>query len=648
MSSGYPAASSEDGRSATGTGRRRRSARALPVAQSIYDWCILILLGAAPLAGMWLFGGVRWWSVGPLMMGVFLAGVLFCVRPLLFGQAWHVRIPPGSALLLAFLVYVALLVPRAAVPYDAHLEVLKSVTLVVALWGWTGLAGNLGRWRWLLAGLLLAVTVMAWYAIVQEAHGTRAVLNLVRPRQYEMRASGAYFCPNHFANLLAVTVPMALALVVMPAAGWPLRLFAGYSALVCLPPIFWSQSRSGWLGLLAGVVVTVCVLGLRRGVRRFLLLVVVTPLLRRRERAVMAWALVAHGAGAGGRRACRAMCAWPCGGIHAVHGGGPACGWVSARPAYRWVYPHYRHHLTQYLDPQFAHNDYLQLVAECGVVGAVLLLGAVLVLLVRLLLRVTRADSDRGSCLIAGLLGSAAAAGVHACFDYTFHIYGNVQVLILLAGVTTAVLYSGGHLTPREIEGPRRWLATGVVAVLLGLLGLSGRAVASYGYVLKGDVDRAVLDAEPARAAYEAARRIAPANWQAHLGLGHLLGVLAHWNRDAESKQRQATEAMAAYQRVRELNPWDTESLFGMSRLHNTLGQPEQALAVLEQLVQKVPFHRDFLVELGLQQRAMGRYAEALQTFQRARQVEGSEMIDLNLQILQQRLAQPAAGAAGK
>jgi O-antigen ligase len=641
MSSGYPAASSEDGRSATGTGRRRRSARALPVAQSIYDWCILILLGAAPLAGMWLFGGVRWWSVGPLMMGVFLAGVLFCVRPLLFGQAWHVRIPPGSALLLAFLVYVALLVPRAAVPYDAHLEVLKSVTLVVALWGWTGLAGNLGRWRWLLAGLLLAVTVMAWYAIVQEAHGTRAVLNLVRPRQYEMRASGAYFCPNHFANLLAVTVPMALALVVMPAAGWPLRLFAGYSALVCLPPIFWSQSRSGWLGLLAGVVVTVCVLGLRRGVRRFLLLVVVTPLLAAGA-AVMAWALspMVQARVADALQGNVRLALW-----RDTLSMVADQRWLGFGPAgFRWVYPHYRHHLTQYLDPQFAHNEYLQLVAECGVVGAVLLLGGLLWMVARLLLGAARAEPDRSACLIAGFAGSAAAAAVHAGFDYTFHLYGNVQVLGMLAGITLAVVFASGQFPSRVLEGARRWMALGPALLLLALLGMSARAVASYGYALRGDFRREVLDVEPAQAAYERARRIAPANWQAHLGLGHLMGIQSYWNRDPESRRQQAEAAMAAYQRVRELNPWDTESRFGMSRVYNTLGQPDQAVAELQALVEKVPNHRDFLVELGLQLRQMGRTREALQAFERARLVEGNEMIDLNIQMLQQRLAAEAAG----
>ncbi len=628
-----------------GSTRRRRGSAALPLAQSVYDWIALALLAAAPLAGVWLFGGVRLWSVGPLLMGVLLSGVLYLLRPLVFRQPWSVRSPPGILLFLAFLLYAAMTLTWAAVPYDARLELLKAVSCVVALWVWTGLAGYAGRWRWLLAAVLLAITMMAWYAIIQEAHGSRGVLNLVRPQSYGMRASGAYFCPNHFANLLAILVPMALALVATPAAGVPLRLFAGYSALLALPPLYLTQSRSGWLGLLAGIIVTLCVLSLRRGVRRFLTMLVVAPL-GAAAAGLMAWALspMVQERVADAMQGNVRLALWR-----------DTLAMVAERvwlgfglASYRWVYPHFRHHLTQYLDPQFAHNDYLQLVAECGVVGAVLLLGAVLVLLVRLLLQVTRADSDRGSCLIAGLLGSAAAAGVHACFDYTFHIYGNVQVLILLAGVTTAVLYNGGHLAPREIEGPRRWLAAGVAVVLLVLLGLSGRAVASYGYVLKGDVDRAVLDADPARAAYETARRIEPANWQAHLGLGHLLGVLAHWNRDAESKQVQAAEAMSAYQRVRELNPWDTESLFGMSRLHNTLGQTEQALAVLEELVQKVPFHRDFLVELGLQQRAMGRYADALRTFERARQVEGSEMIDLNLQILRQRLAQPAAGAAGK
>lgn len=614
----------------------------LSTGQSIYDWCILVLLAAAPLAGVWLFGGVRWWSVGPLMIAVLLAGILYALRPLLFGQPWHVRIPPGLLPLLAFLALGVALIPRSAVPYDAHLELLKGSTFAVALWVWTGLAGNLGRWRWLLAALLLAVTVMAWYAIIQEAHGSRAVLNLIRPKAYGMRASGAYFCPNHFANLLALTVPMALAIACMRSAGLPLRLFAGYSVLVLLPPLYLTQSRSGWLGLMAGVVVTVCVLGLRSGIRRFLLLAVVTPL-STAALALMTWALspMVQERVADALKGNVRLALWR--DTLAMVADQPWFGFGAA--AYRWVYPHYRHHLTQYLDPQFAHNEYLQLLAENGVVGAALLLGCLAVLLVRPLARVAHTDGDRGGCLIAGWTGSAAAAGVHAFFDYTFHLYGNVQVLVMLAGITLAVLFAGGDLSPRTVEGRARFATLGVAAALAVLLAFSARAVASYAFALKGDFRREVMDTEPARAAYETARRIAPANWQAHLGLGHLLGVQSYWNRDPVSRREQADAAMAAYQQVRRLNPWDTESMFGISRIHNTLGQPEQSLAVLQELVEKVPFHRDFLVELGLQQRQMGRTAEALATFERARQIESNEMIELNIGMLRQRLA---AGSAGK
>lgn len=613
--------------------RARRSRRSASAARSSPgDWIILSLLLISPLVGVWLFGGVRLWSVGPLTALVFLAALVFALRR----DPAHARLPPFGAGALLFLAYAVARVPGAAVPYEAHLDVLRLFSYALAFWMWFALAGRHGRWRWLAAGLLLSVSLMAWYAIIQHAHDSRQVLTLTRPVDYGMRASGAYFCPNHFANLLEMTVPFAVALVALPAAGVPLRLLAGYSILVVLPPLLLSQSRSGWIGTLVGVTVTVCVLGLRSGLRRFLARLAFVP-----AAAVVVALLVWRAFPVVQQRVADALQ----GNIRLALWRDTASmiadspWWGFGPGSYRWVYPRYWHHMKTYLDPQFAHNDYLHLLAEYGAVGAVLLLGLVVWGLVGLLRAVRRATDHRSAVLLAGFAGSAAAAGVHACFDYNFHIYGNVHVLMLLGGLAAAVT-AGRHDGPSASAqpAPRPWVRPALGAVALLLLLVTGRAVASYAFALKGDFRREVMDVDAAGPAYETARRIAPDNWHPHLGLGHLRGVQAFWNRDPETRAQQAEEALQAYQQALRHNPWSTEAKFGISRVYRSLGRGDEAVAVLRELVEQVPFHRDILVELGLQLRFLGRDREALDIFERARRLGPSEVVDLNLQVLRRRL----------
>ena len=616
--------------------RQRRRLRHSTPGQSVYEWVILVLVGLAPLLGVWLYGGVRTWSVGPLMACVFLGAALCALRYIRADQGPARRWSPGLLLLAVFVGYGFLLIPRSAVPYDSYMEALKVASFLGAYWVWTELAGVQGRWRWLMAGFLIVVTMMAWYAIIQHAHGARGVLILIRPDDYGMRASGAYFCPNHFANLLNLTIPFAVALAAAPSAGLPLRLLAGYSVLVALPPLYLTQSRSGWIGVVAGLAVTISLLGLRRSFRRCLSLLVITPLVS---------LVVGLGVWMVSPMVQERVAAALAGNVRLALWRDtllmireqPWLGWGPY--SFRWVYPHFWHNMTSYLDPQFAHNDYLQLLAEYGVVGLVILVGAVLAGAIHLLRWVRRSDSTREACLIAGALGALAASAAHACFDYNFHIYGNAQVLVMLLGVTTGVLLSAQPALPPIRSVPlARARALGALLPLL-LLVLTVRMVTTYAFSLQGDFARKKFEMEQAQQAYKTALRVEPRNWQAHLGLGHVWGSQAFWNRDAETRTQQVQLAKASYQQAMARNKWETQASFGLSRMYNVEGQTAQALELLQGAAARMPFHRDLQAQLGLQLRRMGRYQEALEVFQQVRKLGPSEMADLNIQSLKRLLA---------
>lgn len=617
---------------------RRRRAPSISRAQSVYEWIALLLLAAPAVVGIWLFGSVRIWSFGSMIVASLAGAVMVLLRPFFFREAEGLRIPPGGWLCFAFLAWACALVRGAAVPYAAWIEVLRIASYVAAYGAWAALAGRGGRWRWLLAGLLLSGTLMAWYAMIQHGQGSRMVLMLERPMVYGMRASGAYICPNHFASMLEMLVPVGLALALCSAAGWPMRLLGGYSVLVALPPLLLSQSRSGWIGVAAGFTVTVCVFALRKSTRRFVAAACIMPLIVGAV-AWLAWEFspMVRERVADAMRGNIRIQLWQ--DTLAMIRDQP---WFGHGPgSYRWVYPHYKHHMTAYLDPQFAHNDYLQTLAEFGAIGLALCAAAALAVFVRYLLALRRMEDDKDVCLVAGFAGALAAALAHACFDYNLQIFANVHVLTMIAGVTAAGLFSSG-LFGAVAPGTRRYRFACAVAALVSLLLIvaAAQAVASYAYNRRGDARRVTLAYGAARDDYLLAIRLDAWNGQPYLGMANLLSARSFWNLDREARAAGAREAEGYYREALARNPYETSALLGLGKLYATMGEQEKSLAVLEDLVAKVPYHQLHLAELGLRLREMGRYEEALARFLEASRIGSAEMIDINIRWLQEKIAE--------
>lgn len=449
--------------------RRRRHAVPISVRRSVFDWVAISLLLLPSLVGIYLFGAVRLWSICPLMFALSIGLVLFFLRPFFGADLRQIQVPPGGVLWLLALAYVAVMIPRGSVPYDGRIEMLKIASYIGAYWAWSELAAHYKRWRILLGLLVFAVTMIAWYAIIQESHGTRMVLNLERPEAYGMRASGTYFCPNHFAHLLEIVIPLCFALMLLPSAGVPLRLLAGYGLVLSLPVLFLTQSRSGWMGAVAGLCVTACLVGARKGRKAFLFTVLIAPLV-----------VAAVGAGLWffsnvfrGRI------------LDAIHGNirlliwqdtltliqeKPWLGWGAG--AYQWVFPRVRTIIDQMLF-NYAHNEYLHFWVDYGAIGLVLFALVVLIACGKLLRALFKAERDRDAYLVAGLFGCLAASFVHAAFDFNLHIFSNSHAIVLIAGVTVACLYSSGYWKPRPLKAPA-WILSyggGALAALLLALG---------------------------------------------------------------------------------------------------------------------------------------------------------------------------------
>src|SRR5262249_27435924 len=118
---------------------------------------------------------------------------------------------------------------------------------------------------------------------------------------------------------------------------------------------------------------------------------------------------------------------------------------------------------TVELDFSDAHNDYLQLATEAGVLGFVAFVGLMLTLFGRAAGSATAPDDWRRRALALGCAGALAAIGVHSFFDFNMQIPANALLLSWIAGMAAS-------LAPTPQVGRRRLgrfeLAGAVVALL--------------------------------------------------------------------------------------------------------------------------------------------------------------------------------------
>jgi O-antigen ligase len=123
-------------------------------------------------------------------------------------------------------------------------------------------------------------------------------------------------------------------------------------------------------------------------------------------------------------------------------------------------------HSNGYLLVQYAHNDYLQLLSDAGIVGGIAGVWF-LVLLFRAIARGTRSTDPLMSGLALGCGGGIFSILVHSLFDFNLQIPSNCLLFLLLTAVVSVIAATVDEVAPEvalkeRVSAKAEELATGV------------------------------------------------------------------------------------------------------------------------------------------------------------------------------------------
>jgi len=604
----------------------------------------VFLIAAALCAAAVLFGGVHvvyaTFLYGVAVLLAVLAAISLCLESKRKWGSW-VDLAPLLILGLVGFGYF-----RSTNEFHSRQEWLNILTCAAFYMGARLLLHRTWHLQTLTFVLIFLAVLLSGYAVYQHYSGKAFVLWKPQYPSYYGRASATFVCPNHYAGLMAMMIPMTLSLFLWADRSAPYRLFLLYAIIAMSSGLFLSFSRGGLIAMVVGVcvamiigshrktlAVSVCVilLGIGLGTGAFLLYTYHPTQWHRFSEATQ------HG------DACRFLI-WPAAleifRDHPIFGVGPLL--------FDEWHSHYRGTLLN--RATYVHNDYLQLLADYGLIGAVVM-GFVLIQFWGSMISAAsrfRCFTSVPSYLMnrmvgrrafqraffVGIMGAMCAMLAHVVVDFDFHILANAMVFSVFAGLVVSLGVSHEQLEKQEpIPAVLRYvMATALLLFAVAQLPLMLRNRAGEEWRVRASEEEKKLEWKEADEDYQKAVEKDPKNSRAWSEYTLFLykRVLLNVIQRAALTERFLSVCNTALQ----LNPLDQMLRIRRGEVLDLAGKFDDAEKDFMEAIQFDPNNPYYLHRVGLHFQKRGDPEKATEYFKRAFKLNHDIVSEKNLREL--------------
>lgn len=358
----------------------------------------------------------------------------------------------------------------SATPYQTVSQLLGLVTYLTAFYLVLTICEDRGAKKRLVLTLLAIGLFEAFYGLVQYLTGWQQIFFYVK-KFYLEDATGTYINRNHFAGLLEMILPFAVVFALqhvltlgrraptdtkparklLSSAELPFLLFWTFIAAVLFAALVSSHSRMGILSSLVSLIAVLSLAGTRRlSVRTriavgalFLLGMVALAVWVGSDPAIMRFETLNDQYTHPGQDR---LSIWR-DSLHLISRH-PVLG--SGFGSFATVYPSVQ---TAFLNNvvDHAHCDYLEVVAELGLPGGILVFGAIFWTLGLTFRSCKKGGADYDKTISFACVGSIVAILLHSLADFNLYIPANALVFAIIL----ALAWSSAHQTV-DPEGMRR------------------------------------------------------------------------------------------------------------------------------------------------------------------------------------------------
>ena len=426
---------------------------------------VFLVICVAIVTSALAYGTVHYWSLALFNLGALTILILWVADGWRLGNVRISRSPLQLPLLGVVILGLVQLLPLrdpggtlSLDPNSTRLVIVQLSTLFIYFAATLVFVDTPHRLHVLVRTIMIFGFLLAIFGLTQSFISPTKVYGMRELNQ--STAFGPFINRHHFAGYMELTISLPLGLLLAGSIDKEKRLLYLFIAGLMGVALVMTSSRGGIISLVAEIVFLVIVTAIWKN-----------PGERRRVRSSSRLkGIAARVALAGALIVGLFMGVILLGGefslnrfIDSVNTDDPTTGrahfWsvtidmIKANPvvgtglgAYGVIYTRYDTRNGLYRLEQ-AHNDYLQVFSDAGVVGATLALAFVVILFYRGFGRAkSRDDFRRGVALAA--LGGCFAVLVHSFFDFTLHTTSNALLFLVLAALAT--------LNGRVEDAPRR------------------------------------------------------------------------------------------------------------------------------------------------------------------------------------------------
>lgn len=402
--------------------------------------CVAIVLSALA------YGTVHYWALGLFNLGGLTILVLWVLDAWNLGNLRVSRNVLQLPLLAALLLGVIQLNTISLDPNSTRLVLVQLATLLIYFAATLVFVDTPHRLHVLVRTIMVFGFLLAIFGLTQSFITPTKVYGIRELNQ--STAFGPFINRHHFAGYMELTIALPLGLLFAGAVDKEKRIIYLFIAGLMGVALVMTASRGGIVSLVAEILFLVIVTAIWR-----------KPSERRRRRSSKLKSVAGRLGLAGALLVALFLGVVLLGGefsinrfIDSVNTDDPTTGrahfWtvtldmIKAHPylgtglgAYGVIYTKYDTRNGLYRLEQ-AHNDYLQVLSDAGIVGGLIALSFVVWLFYKALQRARSRDDFRRGVALAALSGCFAVL-VHSFFDFTLHTTSNALLFLVLAALAT-------------------------------------------------------------------------------------------------------------------------------------------------------------------------------------------------------------------
>jgi O-antigen ligase len=568
------------------------------------------------------FNVVQWMTVA--VMVLWAARLWLTPRPKLL---W----PPVCWAVVAFAFYAVIRYFFSEIEYAARgemIEVLMYAFLFLTI------VNNLHRQesaQIITLTLVFLAMAISFYAMYQFVTNSNRVWALIKP--YSHRGSGTFIAPNNLAGFLEMILPLGLAYTIASRMKALPKVFTGYASLVIIGGIVVTVSRGSWfatgIALLiffailmfhhthrapAMVLLTAIIIGyLYFGPRNVFFMSRIRELSVEKNNATEA---------TGGLRFGMWQAAVKLWHENIWFGIGPA--------HFNYRFGKYRPELIQ-SSPDRAHNDYLNTLTDWGIVGAVIVAAALVLLFVcavwtwRFVRGSPNSLGDHRSNKLTLVLGASiglVAILCHSFVDFNMHIPANALVAItLMALLASYVRFATDRYWFTARPTAKALLTVALVSGVVYLGSQAARSASQSIWLMRAQ--KAAPASDEQIAALQKAFSIEPKNFETARAIGEAFRAQS-WQNNDDFKEK-ALEAIKWFKLAVARNPYDDSSLLRTGMCLDWIGDHDQAFPYFDRANLLDPNSYFNNAYMGWHYAQTGDYAAAREWLLRSRMLNGSD-----------------------